>query len=305
MQTTHTVLMIRPVRFGFNPDTAINNRFQQAPLDPAQASERALLEFDHYVETLREHGVTVLVVQDSPTPHTTDSIFPNNGWSTHPDGCLVLYPMQGENRRLERDKGVLQTLADHFVIRERVDFTPLERHCVFLEGTGSLVLDRQNRIAYACHSGRTHPEALELFARRMNYRIRAFNAVDRNGAAIYHSNVMMSVGRDLAIICLQSIPDLQQRQAIEQSLLDTGKQVLTLDWHQLENFAGNMLELQDEKGAPLLVMSLNAWQSLQGPQRALIERHARPVIVDIGTIERIGGGSARCMLAEVFLSRLA
>jgi len=301
MQTTDTVLMIRPARFAFNPDTALNNHFQQATLSPAEAQTRALQEFDDYVGTLREQGVEVVVHQDSPTPHTPDSIFPNNCWSSHADGRLVLYPMQGDNRRLERDKGVLEVLEQRFAVRETVDFSPLERHAVFLEGTGSLVLDRQHQIAYACYSERTNPEALTLFAKRMNYRICAFDAVDRRGAAIYHSNVMMSVGRSLAVVCLQSVADSGQRQALEYSLRDTDKQLLALDWDQLEGFAGNMLELHNKAGEALLVMSRSAWQSLHAPQRALIERHARPVIVDIGTIEQIGGGSARCMLAEIHL----
>ncbi|NBA98282.1 citrulline utilization hydrolase CtlX [Pseudomonas sp. R5(2019)] len=301
MQTTNTVLMIRPARFAFNPDTAVNNRFQQAVLCPEQAQQKALEEFDDYVQTLRQHGVEVLVVQDTPAPHTPDSIFPNNWWSSHADGSLVLYPMEGHNRRLERDKGVLQTLEQRFAINKTIDLSHLEQQNLFLEGTGSMVLDREHQISYACHSGRTHSEALRQFAERLGYRVCVFHAVDRHQAPIYHSNVMMSVGRDLSVVCLQALPDGQERLTLERSLRDTGKDILSLDYDQLEAFAGNMLEVHDKDGNPLLVMSRSAWKSLLPTQRQHVERYTRPVVVSIDHIERIGGGSARCMLAEVHL----
>lgn len=293
--------MIRPARFAFNPDTAANNRFQQAPLDPQAASAKALEEFDGYVDSLRQHGVEVLVVQDTPEPHTPDSIFPNNWWSSHADGSLVLYPMQGENRRLERGKGVLQVLEERFAIQRTVDLTPLEQHNLFLEGTGSMVLDREHRISYACHSGRTHEQALRQFAEQLDYQLCLFHAVDRQQAPIYHSNVMMNVGRQLAVACLDALPHADERQALERSLRDTGKELLALGFDQLERFAGNMLEVHDRDGQPLLVMSRSAWGSLDAGQRRQVQRHSRPLVVNIDHIERIGGGSARCMLAEVHL----
>ncbi|MGX1127507.1 citrulline utilization hydrolase CtlX [Pseudomonas sp. HLS-6 TE3448] len=301
MQTTNTVLMIRPARFAFNPDTAFNNRFQQPFLAPEQAQQKALEEFDGYVDTLRQHGVDVLVVQDTPAPHTPDSIFPNNWWSSHADGSLVLYPMEGQNRRLERNKGVLRVLEERFAINTTIDLSPLEQQSMFLEGTGSMVLDREHRISYACHSGRTHTEALRQFAEQLDYRLCVFHAVDRHHAPIYHSNVMMSVGTELSVVCLQALPDASERQALERSLRDTGKDILALDFDQLEGFAGNMLEVHDKQGQPLLVMSRSAWASLKPDQREQVEQHSRPVVVNIDNIERIGGGSARCMLAEVHL----
>ncbi|WP_175651663.1 citrulline utilization hydrolase CtlX [Pseudomonas sp. Marseille-P9899] len=301
MQTTNTVLMIRPARFAFNPDTAVNNRFQKPVLEPEQAQQKALEEFDGYVDTLRQHGVDVLVVQDTPAPHTPDSIFPNNWWSSHADGSLVLYPMEGQNRRLERDKGVLQVLGERFAIHKTLDLSPLEAQNIFLEGTGSMVLDRENRISYACHSGRTHGEALRQFAENMDYRLCVFHAVDRHQSPIYHSNVMMSVGRNLSVVCLDALPHAAERRALEHSLRDTGKDILALDFDQLEGFAGNMLEVHDKQGQPLLVMSRSAWHSLSAEQRRQAERHSHPVVVNIDHIERIGGGSARCMLAEVHL----
>ncbi|WP_194791108.1 citrulline utilization hydrolase CtlX [Pseudomonas sp. UFMG81] len=301
MQTTNTVLMIRPARFAFNPDTAVNNRFQQAPLDPESANAKALAEFDGYVDALRQHGVEVLVVQDTPEPHTPDSIFPNNWWSSHADGSLVLYPMEGQNRRLERGKGVLQALTERFAIKQTIDLSPLEQHNLFLEGTGSMVLDREHRISYACHSGRTHEHALRQFAEQLDYRLCLFHAVDRQHAPIYHSNVMMNVGRQLAVVCLDALPHASERRTLEHSLRDTGKQVLALNHDQLENFAGNMLEVHDRAGRSLLVMSRSAWRSLDAGQRQQVERHSQPLVVNIDHIERIGGGSARCMLAEVHL----
>lgn len=293
--------MIRPARFAFNPDTAANNHFQQAPADPQAASEKALEEFDGYVASLRQHGVDVLVVQDTPEPHTPDSIFPNNWWSSHADGSLVLYPMEGENRRLERGKGVLRVLEERFAIQRTIDLSPLEQQNLFLEGTGSMVLDREHRISYACHSGRTHEHALRQFAEQLDYRLCLFHAVDRHQAPIYHSNVMMNVGRQLAVACLDTLPHAQERRAVEHSLRDTGKQLLALGFDQLERFAGNMLEVHDRDGQPLLVMSRSAWHSLDARQRQQVERHSRPLVVNIDHIERIGGGSARCMLAEVHL----
>lgn len=300
MQTTSTVLMVRPARFAFNPDTADNNPFQHDDLPEAQVCEQAFIEFDHYVDVLRREGVQVLVVQDTPSPHTPDSIFPNNGFSTHADGTLVMYPMQACNRRLEREKPIIQALSS-FSVSSTIDLTGNESQGLFLEGTGSLVLDRVKRIAYACRSIRTHDALLDEFAIRMNYRVVAFDAVDRQGVPIYHTNVMMSVGTGLALVCLASIADPDQRKHLLLTLQDSGKQVLDLSWDQLENFAGNMLEVRNDLGHALLVMSRNAWNSLNQEQRETITCHVRPLVVPIDTIERVGGGSARCMLAEIHL----
>ena len=301
MQTTNTVLMIRPARFAFNPDTALNNRFQKPLLDADSAQQKALEEFDGYVDTLRQHGVEVLVVQDTPAPHTPASIFPNNWWSSHADGSLVLYPMEGHNRRLERDKGVLRALDERFAIRHTIDLSPLEQQEIFLEGTGSMVLDREHRISYACHSGRTHGEALREFAERLDYRLCVFHAVDRHQAPIYHSNVMMSVGRQLAVACLDALPNAAERYTLERSLRDTGKDILALDFDQLEGFAGNMLEVQTTQDETLIVMSQAAFEVLSLAQRETLGQFGTLVHNDLNTIETCGGGSARCMMAEVHL----
>ncbi|HEY0286986.1 MAG TPA: arginine deiminase-related protein [Pseudomonas sp.] len=300
MQTTSTVLMVRPAHFAFNPDTAGNNPFQHDDLPALHVQGRALQEFDRYVDALRSAGVQVWVMQDTPDPHTPDSIFPNNCFSTHVDGTLVLYPMQGSNRRLERDKLMLAGLSA-FAVRRTLDLTGHEQCQRYLEGTGSLVLDRIAGIAYACRSIRTHDALLDEFASCLDYRVIAFDAVDRQGVPIYHTNVMMSVGTSLALVCLASIADGQQRRILLQTLQASGKQVVDLSWEQLESFAGNMLEVRDAQGSALLVMSRRAQASLSPEQWLQITDYARPVVVDIDTIERVGGGSARCMLAEIFL----
>ncbi len=292
--------MVRPAHFAFNPDTAGNNPFQHDDLPALHVQGRALQEFDRYVDALRSAGVQVWVMQDTPDPHTPDSIFPNNCFSTHVDGTLVLYPMQGSNRRLERDKPILAALSA-FAVRRTLDLTGHEQCQRYLEGTGSLVLDRIAGIAYACRSIRTHDALLDEFASCLDYRVIAFDAVDRQGVPIYHTNVMMSVGTSLALVCLASIADGQQRRILLQTLQASGKQVVDLSWEQLESFAGNMLEVRDAQGSALLVMSRRAQASLSPEQWLQITDYARPVVVDIDTIERVGGGSARCMLAEIFL----
>lgn len=297
--------MVRPARFSFNPDTAGNNAFQHDDLPADHVSEQAVREFDAYVDALRAHGVTVEVVQDRAQPHTPDSIFPNNGFSTHPDGLLVLYPMQGENRRLERGKGAIEQLAAHYDIVQTWDFTSGEAEGHYLEGTGSLVLDHDARVAYACRSVRTHEALLDTFAAQMDFRVVAFDAHDARGVPVYHTNVMMSVGRTLAPVCLDAIGDLWQRSVVREGLENADKQVLPLTLAQLDRFAGNMLEIQGGRGQPLLVMSRSAWHCLDTWQRTLIERHAEPLVVTLDTIERVGGGSARCMLAEIRLPRKA
>ena len=303
MQTTDQVLMIRPAGFMSNPETAESNAFQTSDLDAVAAQATALLEFDAYVHLLRQAGVGVMVVDDSPTPHKPDSIFPNNWVSFHRDGRVFLYPMEAPNRRRERRTAVLAEIAKHFAIRELVDLGPFEEEGRFLEGTGSLVMDHDNKIAYVCHSSRSHPEAMGEFVGRTGYRPVWFHAVDRHGQAIYHTNVMMCVGRTLAIVCMEAIVDSSDREALCGSLKATGKDVMAISWEQMEAFAGNMLELQSTRGAPVFAMSGRAWASLTEPQRRRILNYGEPVLAPIDTIERLGGGGARCMIAEIFLQK--
>lgn len=296
--------MVRPVRFEGNPQTAASNRFQGRATGDGAPQPAALREFDGLVAALRGHGVETIVVEDTAEPHTPDSIFPNNWVSFHADGRVVLYPMAAANRRAERRTDIIETLAGDqgFQVREVVDLTHHEREGRYLEGTGSLVLDRANRVAYACLSSRTHLDPLGEFAQRMGYDVVAFDAVDREGVPIYHTNVLMNVGEELAVVCAEAIPREDQREAVLERLRDAGRDVLTLDYAQLGAFAGNMLELRVKRGR-LVAMSRRAYDSLGDDQRRRIDANGDTLVADIATIEDHAGGSVRCMLAEVHLPR--
>ncbi len=304
MQTTSHILMIRPVRFGFNEQTAESNAFQNAGAaaqlkDTAQ--QRALEEFNQMVNCLREVGVDVIVVDDTPEPHTPDSVFPNNWVSFHQDGTVCLYPMQAENRRLERSLQVIEDLEKRFFIENVIDFTNYESTGKFLEGTGSMVLDRVNKIAYACLSPRTNPDVLNDFAEKLGYRIVSFHATDNQGKEIYHTNVVMSVGDSFAVVCLECIRNEKERFHVRNALERSGKEVIAITMKQLNHFAGNMLQVINQRGERLLVMSSQAYASLSPAQIRTLEKYARLVQSGLDTIETNGGGSARCMMAEIFL----
>ena len=303
-QLASTVLMIRPVRFESNSLTADSNRFQgNSQLGPQEQQDAALKEFDSLVAVLREAGVDVVVVDDTSEPHTPDSIFPNNWVSFHANGKVVLYPMEAENRRVERRMDIIDKLNSEFgfQIAEVIDLTSHEAGGHFLEGTGSMVLDRINRVAYACQSSRTQLEPLGEFAQLMDYEVVTFDAVDSDGAAIYHTNVMMNIGEKLAVICDEAIPRESQRAAVLRSLQDTGREVLSLTFDQLEAFAGNMLELRTSSGDRLIAMSQQALDSLTDLQLERLQQNGLILAAAIDTIEASAGGSVRCMLAEVHL----
>jgi hypothetical protein len=292
--------MIRPVNFGFNAETAVNNAFQVAGYDDA-AHEKAAREFDRFVEALRSNGVQVTVVEDTPQPHTPDSVFPNNWISFHHDGTVILYPMFAENRRQERKPHVLEQLAGKFAITHTIDLTRYEREQRFLEGTGSMVLDRDHRIAYACLSPRTSKEVLEAFCQKMNYRPVIFTATDSKGRPIYHTNVMMCVADRYVVICLDSIAAKNERENVIAVIKETGKDVVPITMEQMNRFAGNMLQVHNQQGEKLLVMSSQAYGALTPEQVRQLESYNRIVHAPLDTIETNGGGSARCMMAEVFL----
>lgn len=296
--------MIRPARFESNPLTAQSNRFQgKIDLAPEEQHAAALSEFDGLVDALRGAGIDVVVVDDTPEPHRPDSIFPNNWISLHADGRLVLYPMEAENRRTERRTDIIEHLHDELglLVTEIVDLTAHENSGHYLEGTGSMVLDRSNRIAYACLSSRTHLDPLGDFAQRMNYEVVTFDAVDRDDVPIYHTNVLMNVGEKLAVICDAAIPRQDQRAAVLAQLQETGHEVISLSYAQLEAFAGNMLELRNDQGERVVAMSQRAYESLDEEQLDKLGANGRIVSVPINTIEMSAGGSVRCMLAEVHL----
>jgi hypothetical protein len=303
-QLASAVLMIRPARFESNPLTAESNRFQVSQeASPEQQQRSAAAEFEALGRVLEENGVTVIRIDDTAEPHTPDSIFPNNWISFHADGTVVLYPMEAANRRTERRQDIIDSLSgDHgFQVTEIMDFSSHENEGRYLEGTGSMVLDRVNRVAYACLSSRTHLDVLGEFAQRMDYDIIAFDAVDKDGAAIYHTNVLMNVGESLAVICADTITRPDQREAVLQRLAETGHEIVMLTHEQLEAFAGNMLELRAASGERLIAMSTRARESLTQDQLDAIEKHGTIVDADIHTIEDSAGGSVRCMLAEIHL----
>ncbi|HJW33724.1 MAG TPA: arginine deiminase-related protein [Holophagaceae bacterium] len=301
MQTTSHVLMVRPTRFDANPETMGSNAFQRSPAPGLDPQAQALAEFDGYVAALEAAGVAVLVVQDTPAPPTPDSIFPNNWVSFHADGTVILYPMEAPNRRLERHPSILAAVAERFEIRRTLDLSPLETTGRYLEGTGSMVLDREHRLAYLCRSSRSHPEAVQAFCDLMGFTAVWFDATDEAGTPIYHTNVMMALGRTLAVICLEAIADPAQRAALLHHFQATGKVVLPISRAQMNAFAGNMIELQGWNGHPVFAMSRRAWHSLTEAQRDLILAHAQPVVAPIDTIEHCGGGGTRCMVAEIHL----
>jgi hypothetical protein len=301
-QSARSVLMVRPAAFGSNPDTRASNAFQQdQPKVAAPELQRlVLLEFDAVAQALDRAGVQVVAIADDPAPPRPDAVFPNNWVSFHADGTVVLYPMLAPSRRLERRTDVLEQLSQHFRIARTIDLTEHERAGAFLEGTGSLVLDRAHRLAFACLSPRTHLDALGDFAQQLDYEIVSFDAVDAGGTPIYHTNVLMCIGERFAALCVESIVDARGQAAIVRILEEAGHETISLTHAQMNAFAGNMLELQGRTGK-VIAMSASALDALTAEQRRTLEKHGQIVASPIPTIEHCGGGSVRCMLAEIHL----
>jgi hypothetical protein len=304
MQTTSNIMMIRPINFGFNEQTATSNAFQNKAFGEANKSNAqiiALQEFDSMVDQLKRIGVNVIVIEDTLDPSTPDSIFPNNWISFHENGTIVTYPMQAENRRLERRNDIIEFLEKQFTVNNKIDLTYFESDNKFLEGTGSMVLDRTNKIAYACISPRTNLEVLNEFGRTLGYEIVAFNAVDGENRQIYHTNVLMCIGSFVAVICLEAIPNLDERNSVKSKLEKSGKRVVEITLKQMNNFAGNMLEVEGKDKIKYLVMSSSAYHSLTHQQIDILDDYCVLMHFDLSMIEGNGGGSARCMMAEVHL----
>ncbi len=299
MQTTSNVLMVRPANFGFNPQTAANNLFQKKGFEE-NASIAAIKEFDDFVSLLRSKNVNVTVVQDTPEPHTPDSVFPNNWFSTHEDGTLVLYPMFASNRRMERKPHVLEAIEKNFPVKRRVDLTSWEQQGLFLEGTGSMILDRDKRVVYACASPRTNETVLEKFCDEMDYSYFLFNSFDSAGNPVYHTNVMMSVGSRFVLACLDSIRDISEREEFINLVEESDKELIEISLEQMDSFAGNMLEITSIDGKALLIMSRTAMRSLDKSRTDKLESYCEIVAPSLTVIENNGGGSARCMIAELF-----
>jgi hypothetical protein len=300
-QSTNHLLMIRPVDFGFNEETAGSNAFQTRDKNQQFVQHRALIEFNSLVEVLRLNGIDVTVIDDTPEPFTPDSIFPNNWVSFHADGNIFLYPMQAENRRLERREDIITRLEDRFAVNHIIDLSRHESEGKFLEGTGSMVLDRMNKIAYACVSPRTNRDVLDVFCAQTGYKTVCFDAFDAQNKAIYHTNVLMCIGTGFAVICLDSIANPHEKVEVSESLKATGKEIIEISFEQMNRFAGNMLEVQNMDGGFFIAMSTTAFKSLTDKQRKALGNYGELIYSDINTIESNGGGSARCMIAEVHL----
>ena len=301
-QIASMVYMVRPADFTANKDTLGDNHFQDADHIPSNAQELALREFDGFVSLLRENGILVAVAQDTPDPHTPDSIFPNNWFVTNSDGTLTIFRLFAENRDLESRKPELyDKLIDAYRPAKIFDLRPIaEEAGAYLEGTGSMVLDRDNDVAYACHSKRTDEGLFRKFCSERQYEPILFSAVDGNGAPIYHTNVMMAVAEDLAVICPDTIRDPEERATVLRKLEETGHECVLITLEQMYAYAGNMLGVRNLLGQRFMVMSRQALDSLSSAQIAQISRKMGIIAPDIRTIETLGGGSARCMMAEIF-----
>jgi len=302
-QLSSNILMVRPANFGYNPETAANNAFQvnDKQLNIAARKAKAVEEFDAFVEKLTAAGINVIVFPDTEMPLKTDAIFPNNWISFHEGGLIVTYPMYSPNRRLERRQDIIEQLAETYAYQNHVRLERWEQEAQYLESTGSLIFDRVHKIAYACLSERTHPELLEEYCQFMDFQKVVFTSVDKTGLPIYHTNVMMAMGTSFVVICMESIENEEERATLKQLFKQTQKEIIPITFEQLYAFAGNMLQVKNKKGDTFLVMSSQAYHSLSAAQIQQVETHTQILHSDLRTIETYGGGSARCMIAEVFL----
>jgi len=305
MQITDTILMVRPAAFGANEETAATNFFQSTgtKTDPRSIQQGALNEFDNMVELLRQHEINVLEIDDTPTPLKPSAIFPNNWLSTSPEGIVSVFPMYAANRRPEKRDDILKILAEKFMVKDLQDWSEFEVEGKFLEGTGSMVIDHENKVIYTCYSPRTDVSVLEKFANVNNYRAIVFLAIDQNGHPVYHTNVMMTLGEDFAILCEEAIEEEWELIAVRQLLESSGHEVIRITKEQMHSFAGNMLQVKNNKGEKFLVMSQTAFDSLTEEQKEELSARSELLPIPIPVIEQTEGGSVRCMMAEIFLEK--
>ena len=301
-QLANTVVMVRPANFEYNPETAENNAFQskaeKSHIESIKHS--AIHEFDNMVSVLNSKGVETIILQDEERPVKPDAIFPNNWISIHEGGIIITYPMWAKSRRKERSEELIERISKYLNSDRRYSFEQFEDSNMFLEGTGSMVLDRVNKIVYACLSPRTDIRILDKFCELMGYQPIVFHAKDRKGVPMYHTNVMMVLGEGFVIVCLECIPDPNEVLKLRTHFKNTGKEIIEISIEQVESYAGNMLEVASSDGETYLVMSKSAFEVLRPAQIASIERHTSLLPIPIPTIEKYGGGSVRCMMAEVF-----
>jgi hypothetical protein len=306
-QITSEILMIRPARFGSNLETLENNAFQsrEAIQDPAILSTMAVSEFDNMVSILRSQGVHVLVYDDSLIPSKPDAVFPNNWISFHEDGAVITYPMFAPNRRMERREDIIEMVGERYHIKNRYSFEFYEKEhpAAFLEGTGSMVIDRSAKVVYACLSPRTDASLIDKFCILTGMESCIFKARDKNGVDIYHTNVMMAIGVDFAVVCLDAIVEDKSKHEVSNLLQKSGKDIIPISQEQMGQFAGNMLEVKDVKGNRHLCMSQTAFDSLNEQQKQQLSAKTNILAIPIPNIEKYGGGSVRCMMAEIFLPK--
>ena len=303
MQTVHSILLIRPQNLKYNIETAASNEFQNEAdaLEENAVKKLALAEFDRFAEALRSKGVNVLVFEDTNAPVKPDAVFPNNWASFHADGTVILYPMCAENRRSERRIDIIETLGQEFRVEKIIDLSHFEKENRFLEGTGSMVFDHANNTAYACISPRTDAGLFAEVSQTLGYQPISFHATGANGNAIYHTNVMMCIGPGFAVICLQSIEDPKEKAQVIEALKESCLEIVHISFEQMNRFAGNMLAVSGDDGKTFLVLSKNALNSLTKEQVTTLKQYCELLPVAIPTIEKVGGGGARCMMAEIFL----
>ena len=296
--------MVRPAAFGFNEETAANNFFQQASgLSPERLQQQALAEFDEMVAVLQKNKVDVRVVNDSAHPPKPDAVFPNNWLSTTADGKVFVFPMFAPSRRAEKREEIIQELSRDFIVTDFQDWSEYEAEGRFLEGTGSMLMDHDNKLIYAAISERTNLSVLEKFAATNGYQAIVFLATDEQGRPVYHTNVLMALGEHFAVLCEESIEEEWELIAVRQLLESTGHAILPISREQMRQFAGNMLELMNSEGEHLLVLSQTAFDALKPGQKQMLEAYAKLLPVSVPTIEQVEGGSVRCMMAEIFLQR--
>lgn len=305
MPLASTILMVRPAAFGFNTETAANNYFQSNPgIGEDEIQKKALEEFDGMVQTLGSHGIHVLVIEDNKEPVKPDAIFPNNWLSTSPDGTVTVFPMYAPNRRKEKRDDILHQLTEKFIIKDLQDWSEYEVEGRFLEGTGSMIIDYENKMIYACMSERTSVSLLEKFAGTNGFQAIAFLATDKNGMPVYHTNVMMALGEDFCVLCEEAIDEEWELIAVRQLLESTNHTIIAITREQMHCFAGNMLQVKNNKDEKFLIMSQTAFVCLRKEQKEMLEAYSTLLPVAVPTIEEVEGGSVRCMMAEVFLEKI-
>ncbi len=301
-QTPETLLMVRPASFGYNAETAASNTFQKLPKENLITIQKlALDEFENAVRLLKDNGIEIIVISDTDSVKP-DAIFPNNWISTHANGLIITYPMLAPNRRIERRQDVIDQLKDRFVVNEIWDLSDYEKSHRFLEGTGSIVFDHFNKIAYACLSPRTNEELLTELCEKVGYEAIVFHAVDEKNNSIYHTNVIMWIGEKVAAVCLDAVRSDADQEKILSKLAETNHKIIAISYQQMNAFAGNMFEVKNKKGESFILMSQTAFQSLLPGQLNEITKFAEPLIIPIDTIETYGGGGIRCMVAGVYLT---